>query len=68
MITNPALLRAFEHDQIRNMPADYAHNLAIVEALCQEARLLGVWPPADLLDGIEVDLRVAKALNVRPTP
>ena len=68
MITNPALLRAFEQDQIRNMPADLARNLAIVEALCQEARLLGVWPPADLLDGIEVDLRVAKAINVRPTP
>ena len=68
MITNPALLRAFERDQIRTMPADHARNLAIVEALCQEALLLGVWPPSDLLDGIEADLRLAKALNVRPAP
>lgn len=68
MITNPALLRAFEHDEIRTVLADHARNLAIVEALYEEARLLGVWPPADMLDGIEVDLRLAKALNVRPTP
>jgi hypothetical protein len=68
MITNPALLRAFERDLIRAMPADHARNLAIVDALCREARLLGVWPPSDLLDGIEADLRLAKALNVRPAP
>jgi hypothetical protein len=36
--------------------------------LYEEARLVGAWPPADPLAGIEVDLRLAQALNVRPTP
>jgi hypothetical protein len=68
MITNPSLVREFEREQLRATPADHARNLALVESLCEEARLLGVWPPGDPLEGIETDLRLAKALNVRPTP
>lgn len=67
MITNRDLVDAFEQEQIRRSPAHYQHNLKIVEALCEEARLLGVWPPPDPLDGLAVDLRLARALNVCPT-
>ena len=35
------------------------------EALCDQARLIGVWPPSDPLAGIEADLRLARALTVR---
>ncbi len=68
MMTNTHLVQAFEREQIRRTPADYQANLSIMEALYEEARLVGAWPPADPLAGIEVDLRLAQALNVRPTP
>lgn len=64
MITDPDLLKTFEHDQIRRAPADYHRNVRIVQSLCREARLLGVWPPQNPLDGLESDLRLARALNV----
>jgi len=64
MITNPELVQAFEHNLIRQTPPDYLANLRIIEALCEEARLLKVWPPADPLAGIDVDIRLARALNV----
>ena len=37
----------------------------IVEALYREACLLGALPLKDPLEGIEVDIRVAKVINVR---
>lgn len=64
MITNPDLVQAFEHNLIRQTPANYLANLRIVEALYKEARMLHVWPPANPLAGIETDLRLARALNV----
>lgn len=64
MILNHALVRAFERDLIRRTPVSYTRNIAIVEALRQEAQLLGAWPPADPLGGIETDVRLARALNV----
>ncbi|MEO0559228.1 MAG: hypothetical protein AAF170_13710 [Bacteroidota bacterium] len=55
----------------RERPVDHAQNLRIVEALRQEAIALGVWPPKDRLEGIEVDIRRARILNrldVRDAP
>ena len=43
---------------------DYFRNLRIFEALYQEAERMGVFPLKDSLEGIEVDIRLAKALNV----
>ena len=37
--------------------------MLIAEALYEEARALGVFPLKDSLDGIEVDIRLARALN-----
>ena len=67
MIQNPELVRAFERALIQRTPLSYYRNVEIVEALCQEARLLGSWPPADPLDGIDTDVRLARALNVSTT-
>jgi hypothetical protein len=64
MVRNPDLLRAFDDDQVRASPPDYFQSLKIFEALYEEARRLGALPPADPLEGIEVDLRIARALNV----
>lgn len=44
-------------------PASLERALAAVDALVEEARALGVWPPRDPLEGIEVDVRVAGALG-----
>lgn len=56
----------FEREQIRRRPPNYRESLAIFEGLYEEARLLGVLPPSDPLEGIETDVRLARALNVRP--
>ena len=63
MIKRPDLLEAFEKEQIHQRPADYFENLRIFEALHQEAQALGVFPLADPLDGIEVDIRLVRALR-----
>jgi len=65
MIKNPALVEAFERSQSRMQAPDFFHNLKIVEALYREACLLGALPLKDPLDGIEVDIRMAKVINVR---
>jgi hypothetical protein len=67
VIRNRDIVDRFEDEQVRSGPApDYRQNLRIFEALYEEARLLGVLPPEDPLEGIEVDLRIARALNVLP--
>ena len=67
MMKNPQRVRAFEQAQVRQTGVDYRRNMEIVEALCHEARLLGSWPPSDPLGGIDADVRLARALNVRTT-
>ena len=64
MVRNSDLLRSFDDDQVRSSPPDYFQNLKIFEALYEEARRLGALPPADPLEGIDVDIRIARALNV----
>ena len=59
------MMDAFELALQRSTKPDYSENLRIFEALYAEARALGVLPPADPLEGIEVDIALAKALNVR---
>ena len=65
MLQRHALVDAFERELIRREAPNYFQNLKIVEALYDEARGLGVLPPADPLNGIEVDVRLARVLNVR---
>lgn len=65
---NPDVIQRFEQELIRQTPADYHRHLQHIEALCQEARLLGAWPSPDPLDGLDADLHLARALNVRRAP
>jgi hypothetical protein len=67
MIQNPALLKAFERSITREQPVNYRQNLLIFEALYFEARALGVLPLKDPLDGIDVDLHLARVLHARKT-
>ncbi len=46
-------------------PPDFQRNLRLMQAMYDLARLLGAFPPADPLAGLETHIRVARILNVR---
>ena len=58
---NNELWEQFERACVMAEAPDYHRNLRYFEALYQEARLLGVLPGNDPLEGIEVDIRIAAA-------
>lgn len=55
--------RKFEIEFVRKERVNIEKNFRLVEALYREAVTLGVLPPKNPLDGIEVDLKIAKAVN-----
>ena len=58
MIKNAKLLQLLNKEKI-----SYKAALKIFEALWKEAVSLKVLPPKDPLEGIEVDVRIARILN-----
>jgi len=56
-------LLKFERDFLKKEGVDMARNYHIIEALYKEAVTLGVIPLKNPLDGIEVDLKIAKVIN-----
>ena len=66
----PAFARvaALDRDRARGVPPDHTQNLRVANALLAEARALGAWPPEDPLGGLDADIRVARAFNVRHPP
>jgi transcriptional regulator with XRE-family HTH domain len=56
-------LLKFEDDFLREEKVDPVRNFHIVEALYSEAVTLGVIPLKNPLDGIQVDLKIAKVIN-----
>lgn len=63
MITNPELLSRFKDMTVRDEKMDYPSCLRLFEGLWREGVALGVLPPDDPLEGIEVDIRLARILN-----
>lgn len=64
MIKNPEILENFESDFIRNRGRlSHEQSRKLFSAMWKEAMLFGVFPPSDPLEGIEVDIRVARILN-----
>ena len=63
MIRDKAAWEAFEKEWERRHAADWESNWRVFEALLEHARALGVWPPADPLEGLDVDIRVARIVN-----
>jgi len=53
----------FELNLLRKEKVDYGRNLRIVDGLYNEAVALGTFPLGNPLDGIEVDLKIAKVVN-----
>ena len=50
-------------DLLKKEKVDIARNLRIAEALYREAVTLGIIPLKEPLDGIEVDLKIARVVN-----
>ncbi|PIU50627.1 MAG: hypothetical protein COS92_00405 [Desulfobacterales bacterium CG07_land_8_20_14_0_80_52_14] len=65
VIKRSHLVERFEKYHIKNSPSDYYHNMRIFEALYQQARRLHILPLKDPLEGIDVDIRIARGLNVQ---
>ena len=64
MIKRPDIIRKFEDDLARKegrIPYDRA--MKIVSSLWEESRTYAASPREDPLEGIEVDIRLAKVLN-----
>lgn len=63
MIQNHKILAEFENELIRKTRPNYRKNLAIFEAMHVEyLRVLG-GKRSSLLDGIEIKVKIAKAIN-----
>lgn len=56
-------VQKFEMNFLRKAKTDPVRNFQIVEALYKEAVTLGIIPLKNPLDGIEVDLKIAKVVN-----
>ena len=56
-------LQKFELDFLKKEKVDMVRNFRIAEALYREAVTLGIIPLKDPLDGIEVDLKIARVVN-----
>ncbi len=64
MVRRPDIIRKFEDDLARKEGrVPYARAIKIVTSLWQEGRALGVFPGKNPLEGIEVDIHMAKVLN-----
>ena len=55
--------RKCEMEILRNEKLGIKKKFKIVEALYNEAVALGVFPLKDSLEGLEVDIRIAKVIN-----
>ena len=63
MIKDAKLVSKFSDEQMKKEKLDYATALRIFESMWDEGKKLGVLPLKDPLEGIEVDIRIARMLN-----
>jgi hypothetical protein len=63
MIKDSGLLEKFEREELKKEKLDYRSALRIFEGMWREGMALGVLPLKDPLEGIEVDIRIARMLN-----
>ena len=63
MIKNSQKLEQFNRRLIQHENLSHKQALAIYQALHEEAVLLGAISSENIMDGLEVDLRIARAIN-----
>jgi len=66
LIKDTEFWEQWKAQQIARQPVDFQRNLARMEAMFEHARVMGAFPPADPLAGIEEKIRVARILNALP--
>jgi len=64
MIQNSSKLNKFYLELMKQENLSYKESLSIYESLHKEAVSLGVINSENILEGLEVDLRIAKAINM----
>ena len=67
MIKNRQILNRFYHKIIQEETISHQKALAIYEALHAEAVSLGVINSRNIMEGLETDIRIAKAINGLPS-
>lgn len=63
MVKNREKLQKFENEQIRREKANVLKNFRLIDAMHKEAVSLGIFPMKDALEGLEVDMKIAKVIN-----
>ena len=63
LIKNSDILRDFEERYIATCDLTYEQALNIVDSLWDEGVALGVLPPKDPMEGVAVDVRIARILR-----
>ena len=64
MVKDSEMLKKFEYDFISGQGRiPYEQSQKLFAAMWKESVTLGVFPPADPLAGIEIDVRIARILN-----
>lgn len=63
MIKDVTILQEFEKELIKESKPDVMKNFRIVNAMYDEAVALGIFPMKDPLDGLEIDIKIAKVVN-----
>ncbi len=63
MIKNIELWESFQKKMLKNEQISFEKTLKIMDSLWREGVKLGVLPPKDILEGIEVDIKIASILN-----
>lgn len=63
MVRNKVRLNKFEQKLIEKEKISYKKALLIYEALHKEAVSLGIANSKNILDGLEIDIKIARAIN-----
>jgi hypothetical protein len=63
MIKDYEKLNNFEKELLRKTPVNIKENFQIMESLYNEAKILGIFPLKNPLEGIEIDIKIAKVVN-----
>lgn len=66
MIKNVRAWEEWESNGPLSEPPDFQRNLKLLNAMAEEARLLNRFQFQDPLEGLEVRIRLARMMNVRP--
>jgi hypothetical protein len=63
MIKNRDRLQEFEAEIIQKEKVDILKNFRLVDAMYEEALSLGAFSKENVLDGLDKDIKLAKAIN-----